>query len=100
MISSGDLSSRGAKDVLVLLLQNKGTSPRTLAESNNLIQKSDDSTIVPIIEKILLENPDVVASYKSGKTALLQFFIGQAMKVTKGSANPEIVKKLLLEKLG
>jgi aspartyl-tRNA(Asn)/glutamyl-tRNA(Gln) amidotransferase subunit B len=49
---------------------------------------------------IISTNPKVVADYKAGKVALLQFLIGQAMKATKGSANPEMLKKLLLEKLG
>ncbi len=100
MIADGDLSSRGAKDVLALLVENSSTSPRALAEQHGLIQKSDLGAITPIIEKVIADNPTVVADYKAGKAVSLQFLIGQSMKATKGSANPEIVKKLLLEKLG
>jgi aspartyl-tRNA(Asn)/glutamyl-tRNA(Gln) amidotransferase subunit B len=99
MIADGDLSSRGGKDVLALLVKNSSASPRALAEENSLIQKSDLGAIAPIIEKIISDNPSVIADYRAGKAASLQFLIGQAMKATKGSANPEIVKKLLLERL-
>jgi len=99
MIATGDLSSRGGKDVLGLLLQNSGASPRAIAEQHDLIQKSDLGVIAPIIEKILSDNTEAVVEYKAGKTASLQFLIGQAMKATKGSANPEVVKNLLIEKL-
>jgi len=75
------------------------SSPKNLAEKHGLIQKSDSSALLPAIEKIITDNVAVVAEYKAGKTASLQFLIGQAMKATKGSANPEMVKKLLVDKL-
>lgn len=100
MAAEGDISSRGAKDILALMLKEKDLSPRNLAEKHSLIQKSDASELVPAIEKVLADNPSVVAEYKAGKTASIQFLIGQAMKATKGSGNPEMVKKILLEKLG
>lgn len=99
MIADGNLSSRGGKDVLNLLITSPNTSAKTIAEKNDLIQKSDLSAIVPLVERVLTDNSTVVAEYKAGKTTSLQFLIGQAMKVTKGSANPELVKKILLEKL-
>lgn len=99
MVAAGDVSSRGAKDLLQLLLSEPAADPRKLAESRGLIQRSDAGTIAPIIDKLLSDNAGVVADYKNGKTASLQFLIGQAMKATKGAANPEVVRKLLLEKL-
>jgi aspartyl-tRNA(Asn)/glutamyl-tRNA(Gln) amidotransferase subunit B len=105
LISARDVSSRGAKDLLVLLTEDKAMdeikagSLKSIAEKNGLIQKSDAGALDPIIADIISTNPQVVADYKAGKVALLQFLIGQAMKATKGSANPEILKKLLLEKL-
>jgi aspartyl-tRNA(Asn)/glutamyl-tRNA(Gln) amidotransferase subunit B len=71
-----------------------------MANKNGLIQKSDIGSIEPIISEIISTNTKVVDEYKAGKTASLQFLIGQAMKATKGSANPEIIKKILIEKLG
>ncbi len=99
MIASGDVSSRGAKDTINLLIKSPNSSAKTLAEKHGLIQKSDASDLIPAIEKVLVDNAQVVAEYKGGKIASLQYLIGQAMKATKGSGNPEVVKKLLLEKL-
>lgn len=99
LIGTGLMSSRGAKDTLVLMTHDPDASPRDLAEKNGLLQKSDTGSLGPVIDKIISEHAKVVSEYKSGKTASLQFLIGQAMKATKGSANPEILKKLFIEKL-
>ena len=99
MVSAGDVSSRGAKDLIVLLIKSPTESAKSLADKHGLIQKSDSGALMPAIEKIINDNPKVVSEYKAGKTASLQFLIGQAMKATKGAGNPEVVKKLLLEKL-
>jgi aspartyl-tRNA(Asn)/glutamyl-tRNA(Gln) amidotransferase subunit B len=100
MIAAGDINSRAAKDILGFMFNEKGTSPKALADKHGLIQKSDASDLIPIIEKILADNQKAVAEYKAGKLASLQFLTGQAMKATKGAGNPEVVKKLLLERLG
>lgn len=99
MAASGSISSRGAKDLLPLMIKEKVASPKALAEKHGLLQKSDAGDLIPAIEKVIADNAKVVAEYKSGKTASLQYLIGQAMKATKGSGNPEVVKKLLLAKL-
>ena len=99
MISVGELSSRGAKDLLGILFAEKGISAKSAAEKHGLMQKSDASDLLPAIEKVIADNAGVVAEYKAGKVASLQFLIGQAMKATKGAGNPEVVKKLLVEKL-
>ncbi|MFA6601896.1 MAG: hypothetical protein WCT02_03490 [Candidatus Paceibacterota bacterium] len=52
------------------------------------------------MEKVLADNSKVVAEYKAGKLASLQFLVGQVMKASKGSANPETAKELLLKKMG
>jgi aspartyl-tRNA(Asn)/glutamyl-tRNA(Gln) amidotransferase subunit B len=100
MIAAGDVSSSAAKKILAMLLEDKNALPKQLAEKHDLIQKSDIGSIAPIIEKVLADNAPAVAEYKAGKLASLQFLIGMSMKATKGAANPEVVKKLLLEKLG
>lgn len=102
LIANGDLSSRGAKDLITILISEKISTgnAKALAEKHNLIQKSDTESIKPIITDIIKNNDKVVAEYKAGKVASLQFLIGQAMKATKGSANPEVIKKLLIEVIG
>jgi aspartyl-tRNA(Asn)/glutamyl-tRNA(Gln) amidotransferase subunit B len=99
MIARNEISSSGAKKILSLMIDEAGTSPKALAQKHGLLQKSDAADISPIIEKVIADNAKVAAEYKAGKTASLQFLIGQAMKGAKGSANPEVVKKLLIEKL-
>lgn len=93
MIEKKMLSSRGAKDVLFVMCE-KGGNPESIAHEKQLIQKSDEGALKKIVEEVIAENPSVVADYKSGKVALLQFLIGQGMKKSKGSANPELLKTL------
>jgi aspartyl-tRNA(Asn)/glutamyl-tRNA(Gln) amidotransferase subunit B len=100
LITAGDVNSRGAKDILGMMFKEKDASARQLADKHGLIQKSDASDLIPIIEKIIADNQKAVTEYKAGKLASLQFLTGQAMKATRGAGNPEVVKKLLLEKLG
>jgi aspartyl-tRNA(Asn)/glutamyl-tRNA(Gln) amidotransferase subunit B len=95
MVSEGKLSSRGAKDLLVKIVDDGG-NPEEIAEKEGLIQKNDEGELKAVLEKLIAENPKVVADYKAGKEASLQFFVGQAMKATKGSANPQVIKKVLL----
>lgn len=99
MLSIGDLSSRGVKDILKILFESGG-SPKQIAEEKGLIQKNNIEEIKIIAEKIIESNPGVVEEYKKGKESSLQFFIGQGMKETKGSVNPEILKKIILQILG
>ncbi len=97
MIDENLLSSRGAKDVLKLMFDNaeKGVEPRKIAEENNLIQKNDAGALEVAVKKVIDANPKQFGELKSGKEALLQFFIGMTMKETKGSANPEMVKEII-----
>lgn len=99
MINAGELSSRGAKDLLKIIFTEKGTSAKKTAEANGLIQKNNADDLIPVIEKVISDNPNVVTEYKGGKTASLQFLIGQVMKSTKGAGNPEMIKDLLLKNL-
>ncbi len=96
MIGNGDLSSRGAKDILKIIFE-VGGDAETIANEKGLIQKNDTEEIKNMAQKIIDDNPTSVSEYKSGKESLLQFFVGQGMKVSKGSVNPEVFKKIVLE---
>jgi len=98
MIYDKLLSSSSAKSTIELTMK-YNSDPREIAEKNNLIQKNDTDEIKKIVEEIIESNQNVVEDYKKGKTASLQFLIGQGMKVTKGSVNPEILKKIILDLL-
>jgi aspartyl-tRNA(Asn)/glutamyl-tRNA(Gln) amidotransferase subunit B len=99
LISAAKISSRGAKDILKIMYE-KGGQPLEIAEAHGLLQKNDEGEIKKLAQKIIDAHPDVVADYKKGKAAALQFFIGQAMKETKGSANPQLVKDTVVSILG
>ncbi|HAT68045.1 MAG: glutaminyl-tRNA synthase (glutamine-hydrolyzing) subunit B [Candidatus Yonathbacteria bacterium RIFOXYC2_FULL_47_9] len=98
MIKAGDLSSRGAKDTLAILYA-EGGHPHEIAKKHDLIQKNDIEALKTIVAEIISANPTVATDYKSGKVALLQFFVGQGMKASKGSGNPAILKTLFEEAL-
>ena len=95
-VSGGELSSRGAKDILKIMFE-VGGDPEIIAKEKGLMQKNNEKELEIIIEKILESNSKTVQEYKNGKESVLQFFVGQAMRETKGSANPEILKKIILE---
>jgi aspartyl-tRNA(Asn)/glutamyl-tRNA(Gln) amidotransferase subunit B len=95
MIVSNELSSRGAKDTLKIMIE-KGGDPQNIAKEAGLLQKNDESDLTKIAEKILAKNQGVVLEYRGGKTAALQFLIGQCMKEAKGSANPSKLKEIIL----
>ncbi|MEN9649300.1 MAG: hypothetical protein RL094_267 [Candidatus Parcubacteria bacterium] len=102
MISSSELSSRSAKDILAMKWTDadaKDASPKALAEKHNLIQKNDPEALKKMIEESIAANPNVVADYKAGKQAALMFFVGQIMKQSKGSVNPETAKATIIELL-
>jgi aspartyl-tRNA(Asn)/glutamyl-tRNA(Gln) amidotransferase subunit B len=96
LVAFGEVSSRGAKDILAEMVRT-GTPARTIAESKNLFQQSNEGTLTEIIKKIIEANPKSVADFKAGKDAALQFLVGQGMKESKGSANPAVLKKLFVD---
>lgn len=96
MITKGELSSRGAKDIIQILSE-EGGSPKDIAEKNGLIQKSDEAELSFIVKRIIDNNAKAVLEYRSGKDAAIQFLVGQGMKETKGSANPAVLKELILK---
>lgn len=98
MIVSEEISSRGAKDILVEMIKGE-EKPRKIAEDRGLFQVSEEGVIVVIVDKIIEENQGVFEEYKNGKDKALQYLIGQAMKESKGSANPGLLKKLFEAKI-
>lgn len=98
LVRDGKLSSRGAKDTLALMVK-EGKGPAALAEREGLYQKSDAGELSRMVARVIDENPSVVAEYKNGKEASLQYLIGQAMKISRGSGNPQVLKQLLVEAL-
>ena len=98
LVTENKISSRVAKDVLAMIVL-KDESPLKIATEKNLLQKSDEGTLKVIVKKIIKENPEVVASYKEGKENAIMSLVGKVIKESSGSANPQIVTKLLKEML-
>ena len=98
MVNDNKVSSRGAKDILAMIIIND-ESPAKIAEEKGLIQKNDEGELKEIVQKVIDDNPTVVATYKGGKENAIMSLVGQIMKETKGSANPALVQKLLKELL-
>lgn len=98
MVTEGSINSRVAKDLLREVVFD-GDDPERIAEERGLLQSSKAEDLLPVIATVIAENPSVVAEYQGGKEVSLQYLIGQAMKATKGSANPGVLKELLESKL-
>jgi len=97
-IDDGTISGKGAKEILDVLIE-KDEEIDALIDSMGLAQISDDGAILEIIDGIIAANPEKVEEYKNGKEKLFGFFVGQTMKASKGSANPQKVNELLKQRL-
>ncbi|HXK39728.1 MAG TPA: Asp-tRNA(Asn)/Glu-tRNA(Gln) amidotransferase subunit GatB, partial [Candidatus Paceibacterota bacterium] len=98
MTTDGTVSSRGAKDVLAVLVT-EGGDAKAIAERLGVIQQHDERALLEVVKQVIAENPTVVAEYKGGKETSLQFLVGQGMKLSKGSANPKVLAELLVKNL-
>ena len=98
LIDKGTISSAIAKKVIVELFENP-KDPEEIIKEKGWIQISDEGAIKEVVTKILEANPQSVADFKAGKDKALGFLVGQAMKETKGKANPQMLNKMFLEEL-
>ena len=98
LIDQGTISSAIAKKVLEELF-NEVKMPSDIIQEKGWIQISDEGAIKEIVVKILEANPQSIIDFKAGKSKALGFLVGQAMKETKGKANPQMLNKLFLEEL-
>lgn len=98
LIEKGTISSSIGKKVLVELFENP-RNPEEIIQEKGWIQISDESAIKEVVLKVLEENPQSIADYKGGKDKALGFLVGQAMKQTKGKANPQMLNKMFIEEL-
>ena len=98
LIDKGTISSAIAKKVVEELFENP-KDPEEIIKEKGWIQISDEGAIKEVVMKILENNPQSIADFKAGKDRALGFLVGQAMKETKGKANPQMLNKLFLEEL-
>ena len=98
LIDKGTISSAIGKKVLEELFENP-KDPEEIIKEKGWIQISDEGAIKEVVLKILKANPQSIADFKAGKDRALGFLVGQAMKETKGKANPQMLNKMFLEEL-
>ncbi|HEU4402217.1 MAG TPA: Asp-tRNA(Asn)/Glu-tRNA(Gln) amidotransferase subunit GatB, partial [Candidatus Polarisedimenticolia bacterium] len=98
LVNDGTISGKIAKEVFEEIF-GSGKDPAEVVRARGLAQVSDEGAIREAIERIVAANPDQHAKYRAGKTALLGYFVGQVLRATGGRANPEMVNRLLKDRL-
>ena len=100
LVESGAISGKMLKDLYDLSFARSKDFPVVYEEEGRPQQSSDTGALEKIIDEVLASNPKQLEQYRSGKTTMLGFFVGQVMKASKGQANPQLVNELLGKKLG
>jgi aspartyl-tRNA(Asn)/glutamyl-tRNA(Gln) amidotransferase subunit B len=98
LIDQGTISGKIAKAVFEEMFVS-GSRPREIVEIRGLAQISDAGALGAVVQQVLDANPGVVDDYRSGKEKAMAFLVGQVMKATRGQANPQLVNKLIREKV-
>ncbi|HEU5145778.1 MAG TPA: Asp-tRNA(Asn)/Glu-tRNA(Gln) amidotransferase subunit GatB [Chryseosolibacter sp.] len=100
LVDAGKVSYTVASQKLFpALIESSAVSALEMAQRLNVIQQSDQGTLLPIIEQVIKEFPLKVEEYKSGKKGIVAMFMGEVMKRSKGKADPKVANALLTEKL-
>ena len=98
LIKNNTISSKIAKDIFEVLLT-EDRDPGEIVKEKGLVQITDNNEIEKIVDTVLSENTQSVEDYKAGKDKAMGFLVGQAMKLSKGKANPKIVTDIILSKI-
>ena len=99
LIDKGTISTAIAKKVLEEMFNSENKKPSKIIEEKGWIQISDEGAIKEVVLKILAANPQSVADFKAGKDRAIGYLVGQAMKETKGKANPQMLNKMFVEEI-
>jgi aspartyl-tRNA(Asn)/glutamyl-tRNA(Gln) amidotransferase subunit B len=94
LIDQGKISNRAAQEVFAEMLKT-GEEPGDLVKRMGLEQLENREELEALVKKLIADNPGQVAGYRSGKTKLFGFFVGQAMALTQGRGNPKLIQELL-----
>ena len=98
LIASGKLSGKLAKDIFPKMAAS-GETAEVIVHREGIEQISDTGALGKIIDEVVAANPKQVEQYRSGKTQVIGFLVGQVMKASRGQADPAVVNKMLAEKL-
>ena len=97
MIEDGKISTKQSKEILVKIIEDK-KEPKTIVKDLGITQITDEAELLKIITEVIKENQHQVEQYKN-QPRVLDYFIGQTMKKTRGKANPSLTSKLLKQEL-
>ncbi len=98
LIDDGTITGKIAKEVLHEMVETK-KPPQEIVKNKGLSQIKDEGEIIKMLDGVIASNPKAVEDYKSGKSTAITFLVGQAMRATKGKANPKMVNELLKRRL-
>jgi len=98
LVTESVINDNSAKLVLKEMFQT-GQAPRQIVDAKNLAQVSDENFLEGVVAQILADNPKEVTSYLAGKETVLQWMMGQVARLTKGKANPQVARQLLMRAL-
>lgn len=98
LVEGGQITANSGKAVLAAMFAT-GQGPAVVVREQGLAQVSDEESLAQLVDDVVQRHPDEVASYRAGKESLVQWFVGQVMRATRGKANPQVVRRLMEEKL-
>ncbi len=98
LLDAGTISQSSAKDVLGTMFES-GRAPEAIVKEKGLVQISDQDQLAQVVDQVLADHPEEVTAYLEGRESLLQWFMGQVMRATRGRAQPQTVLGLLRAKL-
>jgi len=99
MIGKSEISGKLAKAIFPRMFET-GDAPAAIMEREGLKQISDTGELERVIEEVIAQNPKQVEQYRGGKTTVINFLVGQAMRATRGQADVTVVTGILKRKLG
>ena len=97
-VTSGEISIKQGKEVLFKSLT-ENVDPIKVVEESGMKQIGSSDEILKVVLEVLDEQPQAITQYKSGRTNIVDFLVGQVMKKTKGQANPALTRNMLIEKI-
>lgn len=99
LVESGKISRANGREVLQEALSN-GTPPSQIIQAHGFMERTDKSELQKLVTDLISNHPDEVSAYRSGKITLLEWFLGQGMRQTRGKADPAILRELIQQNLG
>ena len=97
MIEAKTISNKQAREVFEAIIN--GADPKAYVEEHGLAQNSDSGALMALVEEVLNENPQSIEDFKAGKDRAAKFLVGQIMKKSKGTANPQMANELLMQEI-